>query len=148
MGTISKDFSYEEFERSATAERLGIANVITTFAVRDAVRELTLTLLQPLRDAWGSGIIITSGYRCPSLNAAVGGSPNSAHELGYAADLVPANGRTDVFYAFVRNWLTYNRKPFDQCARETDRKGSAWVHLALRGPGGRQLRNFYDWTKR
>jgi zinc D-Ala-D-Ala carboxypeptidase len=148
MGTISKDFSYGEFERSATADWLGITNVITTFEVRDAVRELTLTLLQPLRDAWGSGIIISSGYRCPRLNAAVGGSPTSGHVTGYAADLVPANGRTDEFYAFVRKWLTDGRKPFDQCARETDRKGSVWVHLALKGPGGRQLGKFYDWTKK
>ena len=40
MGTISKDFSYREFEASPTAERKGICNVITTAAVRDAVKEL------------------------------------------------------------------------------------------------------------
>ena len=38
MGTISKDFSYREFETSPTAERKGICNVITSFDVRDAVQ--------------------------------------------------------------------------------------------------------------
>lgn len=148
MGTISKDFSYREFERSATADALHISNVITTPEVRDAVRELTLTLLQPLRDAWGSGIIVTSGYRCPRLNAAVGGSPDSAHELGYAADLVPANGRMDEFFDFVEKWLKDTGKGFDQCAREHDQHGRRWLHLGLKGPDGRQLRRFYVWAKK
>ena len=53
MGTISKNFSYREFEESATAKAQGITNVISSFEVRDAIRELTNTVLQPLRDAWG-----------------------------------------------------------------------------------------------
>ena len=53
MGTITKDFSYREFEASSVAERKGICNVITSFAVRDAVKELTETVLQPLRDKVG-----------------------------------------------------------------------------------------------
>ena len=48
MGTISKNFSYREFEKSDTADRLGICNVIITVRVRDAVRALTLNILQPL----------------------------------------------------------------------------------------------------
>ena len=77
MGTISKNFSYAEFERSETARNAGITNVITEFRVRDAIRELTLTVLQPLRDASGAQIVISSGYRCPALNSHpdIGGSP-------------------------------------------------------------------------
>lgn len=87
MGTISKDFSYREFETSPTAERKGICNVITSFDVRDAVRELTLTLLQPLRDAWGKPLHVNSGYRCAELNKAVGGVQTSQHVKGEAADI-------------------------------------------------------------
>lgn len=87
MGTISKNFSYAEFEASETAKARGILNVISTFEIRDAVRELTLTVLQPLRDAWGEPLHINSGYRCPKLNAAVGGAPTSQHVKGEAADI-------------------------------------------------------------
>lgn len=87
MGTISKNFSYHEFERSATADRKGICNVIRTFEVRDAVKELTETILQPLRDAWGKPLHINSGYRCPELNKEVGGKPTSQHLKGEACDV-------------------------------------------------------------
>ena len=87
MGTISKNFSYREFEESKTAKDRGIINAITTFEVRNAVRELTLEVLQPLRDAWGKALHINSGYRCPQLNAAVGGAATSQHTKGEAADV-------------------------------------------------------------
>lgn len=87
MGTISKNFSYREFEESETAKARGITNVISSFEVRDAVRELTNTVLQPLRDAWGLPLHVNSGYRCPKLNAAVGGAATSQHTKGEAADI-------------------------------------------------------------
>ena len=87
MGTISKNFSYREFEESETAKARGILNVITSFEVRDAVRELVLTVLQPLRDAWGEPLHVNSGYRCPKLNVAVGGAATSQHVKGEAADI-------------------------------------------------------------
>lgn len=87
MGTISKDFSYREFEASPTAERKGICNVITTAAVRDAVKELVEKVLQPLRDRVGHPLRINSGYRCPELNRAVGGVATSQHVKGEAADI-------------------------------------------------------------
>ena len=87
MGTISKNFSYREFEESETAKAQGITNVISSFEVRDAIRELTNTVLQPLRDAWGQPLHVNSGYRCPKLNAAVGGAATSQHTKGEAADI-------------------------------------------------------------
>lgn len=87
MGTISKNFSYSEFERSETAEKKGIVNVIATARVRDSIQALVLNVLQPLRTALGVEMHINSGYRCPELNEAVGGVPNSMHLLGEAADV-------------------------------------------------------------
>ena len=87
MGTISKNFSYREFEASNKADEKGICNVITTFEVRDAVKALVDTVLQPLRDAWGKPLHINSGYRCPELNREVGGMPTSQHVKGEAADV-------------------------------------------------------------
>ena len=87
MGTISKNFSYREFEASNKADEKGICNVITTFEVRDAVKALVDTVLQPLRDAWGKPLHINSGYRCPELNKEVGGVPTSQHVKGEAGDV-------------------------------------------------------------
>lgn len=87
MGTISKNFSYKEFEQSATADKKGICNVVRSFAVRDAIKSLVDNVLQPLRDIAGVSLHINSGYRCPELNAAVGGAPTSQHVKGEAADI-------------------------------------------------------------
>lgn len=83
---ISKNFSWNEFEHSDTAKRLGILNVVSSFEVRDNILELVDKVLQPLRDAWGKPIKINSGYRCEKLNKAVGGVLTSQHVKGQAAD--------------------------------------------------------------
>ncbi len=44
--------------------------------------------LQLFRDRLGKPITITSGYRCPAHNKAVGGAKESQHLLGKAADIV------------------------------------------------------------
>ena len=87
MGTVSKNFDYKEFEKSETAARLHINNVITTSLVRDNVKALVDNVLQPLRDAWGKPLHINSGYRSMKLNEAVGGVPTSQHIMGQAADV-------------------------------------------------------------
>ena len=87
MGSISENFSFTEFERSKTAKDAGILNAITTFEVRDAIVALVENVLQPLRSAWGAPLKVNSGYRCPKLNAMVGGEPTSQHVRGEAADI-------------------------------------------------------------
>lgn len=87
MGTISENFSFSEFEKSDTAKKRGIINVISTAKVRDSIVELVNTVLQPLRTAVGVPMPVNSGYRCPELNAAVGGVPTSQHMKGEAADI-------------------------------------------------------------
>ena len=45
--------------------------------------------LEAARAIWGVPVSVSYGYRCEALNAAVGGSPTSAHEQGLAADAIP-----------------------------------------------------------
>lgn len=87
MGTISKSFSYFEFEQSSTAKAYRINNTITSADVRDNIKVFVTYLLQPLRDGIGRPLNISSGYRCPALNKAVGGVPTSQHATGEAADV-------------------------------------------------------------
>lgn len=147
MDRISRNFTYSEMEYSDTAVRMRIPNCMGESEKRNA-RELVLRILQPLRDAWGSGIRITSGYRSPNLNRLVGGSVTSAHQSGNAADLWPANGRIEEFYRFTENWLTKNNIAFDQCIRERNAAGSRWLHIGLRTTGGKQRREFKSMLKR
>jgi hypothetical protein len=85
MERISKNFTYEEFEKSATADAHGIVNRIPVH-LKPAVRALTVNLLQPVCDKMGWHNIISSGYRCDELNRIVGGVATSQHRKGEAAD--------------------------------------------------------------
>ena len=90
MGTISRSFSWSEFEATSHAkelERRGVRNVIPSFAIRDSVLALVRKVLQPLRDIYQKPMKVNSGYRCKELNEIVGGVPTSQHRLGEAADI-------------------------------------------------------------
>ena len=56
------------------------------------LRSLVEQVLDPLREAYGRPVHVNSGYRCPRLNRLVGGSPNSQHMRGEAADISPVIG--------------------------------------------------------
>jgi len=84
---VTANFSFEEFENSPTAKGLGISNAIRSDRVRAALTALCTDVLQPLRDAWGKPMKVNSGYRCPALNRAVGGTASSQHLKGEAADI-------------------------------------------------------------
>ena len=136
-----KHFTFGEFVRSDTAARLGIDNRMPELAEAHVV-ELVDILLDPLREAWGGPLTVTSGYRCAELNRAVGGSATSAHTAGWAADLVPdsddprgVQGLVD----FAVEWLTATGLPFDQLIFEHV-GSSKWLHIGIRNLKGAQRR--------
>lgn len=134
MGTISKDFSYREFERSEVADAKHICNVITSFEVRDSIQALTENVLQPLRDAWGKPLKVNSGYRCKALNAAVGGVPTSQHVKGEAADIA-AGDPVKLARLAVKLGL-----PFDQMILYP-----TFVHFSHRLNGEQRGQICYNW---
>ena len=83
---LMKHFSISELTSSATAQREGIDNRPTESAYH-LLHVLVEQLLDPIREAWGEPIVVSSGYRCKELNALVGGAKNSHHMLGCAADI-------------------------------------------------------------
>lgn len=134
MGTITKDFSYREFERSEVADAKHICNVITSFEVRDSILALTESVLQPLRDAWGKPLKVNSGYRCKALNAAVGGAPTSQHVKGEAADIA-AGDPVKLARLAVKLGL-----PFDQMILYP-----TFVHFSHRLNGEQRGQICYNW---
>lgn len=134
MGTISKNFSYKEFEESETAVRKGIANVINTTEIRDSVKALVLNVLQPLRDAWSKPLHINSGYRCPALNEAVGGVATSAHLYGQAADVACDNPYELASLAKELNL------PYDQMILYP-----TFVHFSHKLNGKQRKKILYNW---
>lgn len=85
-----KYFSFTEFERSETAYRHGIDNTVSDGAKRN-IAALVDNVLDPLREAWGKPITVTSGYRNPEVNRLAGGVSTSLHLSGCAADISTGN---------------------------------------------------------
>ena len=146
-----KYFSIKELTASLKATQLGIKNEPSKQALVN-LESLVLNILDPLRAAWGGAIKVTSGYRSAALNKAVGGSTTSAHRYGYAADIVPADGRISVFKAFVVKWLKENAVNFDQYIDELsidkDGKVTEWVHIGIKSPSGNQRRQFLKYRNK
>lgn len=137
MEALTRYFTLWEFIKSDTAERKGINN-FPSFEVAYHLRLLTQRILDPMREAWGGPLEVTSGYRCAKLNKAVGGVSNSAHLEGWAADIRPTDKRrTAKFILWAAGWLQDNGIDFDQAIDEQV-GGERWLHIALYSNDGRQ----------
>ena len=108
---ITENFTFAEFEESQTAKAKGIANVITSFEVRDTIIALVREVLQPLRNLYKKPMHVNSGYRCQTLNAAVGGVATSQHCKGEAADIATGSEAESFKLAKLAR---ENHIPFDQ----------------------------------
>lgn len=128
-----KYFTLHELTRSSTASRLGIDNTPPRHAI-DSLHALVEHVLDPLRSAWQAPITVTSGYRCPALNRAVGGVPGSQHMLGQAADItVGSQSGNERLYALLQSL----NLPVDQAINE---HGFKWLHLSY---GPRHRRHYF-----
>ncbi|MDO4163882.1 MAG: D-Ala-D-Ala carboxypeptidase family metallohydrolase [Bacteroides sp.] len=120
-----KHFTIAEFIKSATADAKGIDNKLPKELLPNAVA-LIDKVLDPLREAYGKPITISSGFRSEALNKAVGGSKTSEHMKGMAADIVGTpNTKAEnkkLFYLIQSLGL-----PFTQLI---DEKGFSWVHVS------------------
>lgn len=133
--------SWSEWTDSATAKARGLPNEPDATA-RANIRAYMLHLFDQLREAWGAPINITSGFRHPNVNRAVGGSRTSQHTTGEAADLVPTPGPHGSTPVDLLQLLVSLDLDFDQAIVERvdlDASGK-WLHLS-RSNGGTNRRS-------
>ena len=129
-----KYFTLNELTASSTAKRKGIDNTPDA-TVKANLTALVANILDPLREAYGKPIVVSSGYRCPKLNRAVGGAAKSQHVTGQAADIhtlsdTPADNKK-LFDLILKLKL-----PFDQLINEYNFN---WVHVSFSPRNRRQV---------
>ena len=126
---LSKNLTLKECLRSKTAKRLGIDNTPEDETVIKNLEKVARFIFQPLRDAFGCPIYVSSGYRCPDLNRAIGGSKRSQHMEGRALDL-DADVYENCTNAQIFNWIK-NNLDFDQIVWEFGTEDNPdWVHVS------------------
>lgn len=142
---LSKNLSLREVTRSKTAKRLGLKNEPDTPQITN-LKLLAEHVFQPLRDNFGVPIYVSSGYRSPKLNSAIGGSNTSQHCQGRAldldADVFGEISNADIFH-YIKDCLD-----FDQLIWEFgDDSNPDWVHVSYTSPTenrGRVLKAYKD----
>ena len=121
-----KYFTIKELVKSTTAIKRHIDNTPSK-EIERSLTALVEKVLDPLREAYGKPIIVTSGYRCPKLNAIVGSTPSSQHVKGEAADIKTIEDTPEenkkLFDLIVKLKL-----PFDQLINEHNYD---WVHVSF-----------------
>lgn len=123
MDYLSEHFSMEEMTRSQTAKEQHIDNTPSEAAIRN-LKILCTQVLEPARVKLGRPIIITSGYRCAKLNAAVGGVPKSYHTKGMAADIRIDNIRDAYNLAKL-----LNDRPLTDLVLIEHSSSAQWLHV-------------------
>ena len=121
-------FTEAELTLSQTATRNGIDNTPSDEIRLNLVRLAWFleSLRTKLNAHYGKAVItVSSGYRCPELNKAIGGSETSAHMKGLAADINVPGLKPIVVARFINNNMV--EEGFDQVIHEFGR----WVHIGL-----------------
>ena len=132
---LSQNFSLDQLIHSETAERERIDNAPGPDIV-DNLRHLAAGL-ERVRALLGFPLEISSAYRCPELNALIGGAKASQHTRGQAADFTCTEFGPPLD---IVKTIRASDIDFDQCILEYAR----WVHISFsREPRGKVL-SIYD----
>jgi zinc D-Ala-D-Ala carboxypeptidase len=124
---LTANFTLAEMCKSETALRNNMENIPGEQEIA-ALKLLCEKVLQPVRDHYGKGVKVNSGFRHPDVNQKVGGSRNSDHCRGQASDIeIPG-----IPNAELAEWIRDNLE-FRQLILEFYTPGipdSGWVHVS------------------
>lgn len=126
---LTKNFTLAEFTNSDLAVRYSLDNVPGAVALSN-IEMLTESLLQPMREGLGA-LYISSGFRSEAVNQKAGGSKNSQHCLGRAADIKSIVGYSSLG---VCQWVLDSGLEFDQLINEF----SFWSHISYNKDNNRR----------
>lgn len=118
---ITEHFSYAELTRSKAAVDHGLSNDVPPYLMDNLRR--TAEALEEIRAHFGKPVLVTSCYRSPEVNRAIGGSLTSAHRSALAADFTVEG----VPNLEVIQFIYYHLPDFDQVIEEFGQ----WIHLGL-----------------
>ena len=124
---LTANFSLHEMTKSETALRKNMPNEPTEADIAN-LKLLAEKVLQPLRDHYGVGIKVNSGYRSPDVNAAVGGSRTSDHCKGQAADIEIAGVPNATLAQYIKDSLQYTQLILEFYTPGVPDSG--WVHVS------------------
>lgn len=126
---ITDHFSIEEAQHSDTASKFNIDNRIPEALLGNLHR--MCSKLEEIRSLIGQPVMISSFYRCPELNAKVGGSKTSAHMDCRAVDFNCKFHSAEMVFNKIKD----SKIQVDQCIIEQDKRGNEWVHVAIEKEG-------------
>ena len=124
---LSRYFTLVELTQSQTAARLGIDNSPPPHVLANLTK--TAGYMEEVRALLGSKpILVSSGYRSPQVNAAIGAKDTSAHVLGWAVDFTcPGFGTPLEVARQIEEWAPKVGLKFDQLIHEF----RSWVHISF-----------------
>ena len=127
---LTPHFTLAELTRSSVAQARGLSNEPPPELLPRLI--LTAEMLERIRSTLGTPVSVTSGYRSPQVNIAVGGATSSDHTQGHAADIVaPAYGTP---YQVARTLAPLvSTLGIGQIILEGI-KGKRWVHVSTHTP--------------
>jgi len=138
---VSKHFGIDELTHSRTALRRNIDNKQYTQNVYDNAVFLADNVLEKIRLEFNSPVILSSWFRCVTLNNLIGGNKHSYHLKGSAVDIIKGYNKEtpklSVIFEYIKNNLE-----FDQLIWEHgDKNEPGWIHVGLnrRGKNRKQV---------
>ena len=141
---ITKDFKLLDFIYSDTAKAKGINNIPDKQSLRNIFD--IAKVVQKIQDELGMKIHVNSCYRCPKLNAAIGGAKKSDHVFGAAVDIkvIPFSLENNMkLWNCVNKLADEGKIKFRQLVFEygDKSKGPKWVHVSINHPNNPQKEN-------